>query len=165
MIHWRLNSAEFWIWQHGRLWHLKNRLAAASCSSLSGEIFRPYVQSINNQECARCAFGIPAMPVLNPFNSREPQSVCLGRGVENPHTAKAVGSRHLCFKSQHSYYGFHVACKVLCICFGQSLLGMPSHIKMLGIHPLRTNNPCKARFLKDDIAVEDSGLICCGNHF
>ncbi len=129
-----------------------------------GETFRPYVQSINNQECARCAFGIPVMPVLNVFNSKEPQSVCLCRGVENPHTAKAVGSRHLCFKSQHSYYGFHVACKVLCICFGQSLLGLLSHIKMLGIHLLRTNKPCKALFLEHDIAVEDSGLMYRGNH-
>lgn len=39
MIHWRLNSAEFWIWKYGR--HLKNRLAAASRSSSSGVFFRP----------------------------------------------------------------------------------------------------------------------------
>lgn len=63
--------------------------------------------------------------------------------MENAHTPKAVGSRHLCFQSQHSYYGFHVACKVLCICFDHSLLGLPPHIKMLGIHLLGTNNPCE----------------------
>lgn len=84
-------------------------------------------------------------------------SVCVcGEGT---HTLKAVGSRHLCFESQHSYYGFHVACKVLCICFDQSLFGMPSHIKMLGIHLLGTNNPCEARFLKHDTAVKDGGLV------
>lgn len=33
------------------------------------------------------------------------------------HTSKAVGSRHLCFKFQRSYYGFHFACKALSICF------------------------------------------------
>ncbi len=81
--------------------------------------------------------------------------VCVWR----THTPKAVGSRHLCFESQHSYYGFHVACKVLCICFDQSLFGMPSHIKMLGIHLLGTNNPCKALFLKHDIAIKDGGFF------
>lgn len=40
-IHWRLNSAEFWNWKCGRLQRLKNRQAAASCSSFSGGIFRP----------------------------------------------------------------------------------------------------------------------------
>lgn len=74
-------------------------------------------------------------------------------------TQKVVGSRHLCFESQHSYYGFHVACKVLCICFDQSLFGMPSHIKMLGIHVLGTNNPRKALFQKHDMAVEGGGLF------
>lgn len=68
-----------------------------------------------------------------------PKSLC----TQIAHTPKAVGSRHLCFKSQHSYYGFHVACKVLCICSDQSLFGMPSHIKMLGIHLLRIYNPHK----------------------
>lgn len=75
------------------------------------------------------------------------------------HTQKVVGSRHLCFESQHSYYGFHVACKVLCICFDQSLFGMPSHIKMLGIHVLGTNNPRKALFQKHDLLVEQVGIF------
>lgn len=82
----------------------------------------------------------------------------LGRGVfvcgERTHR-----KLWLCFESQHSYYGFHVACKVLSICFDQSLFGMPSHIKMLGIHLLRTNKPCKALFLKHEIANENRGLI------
>lgn len=75
------------------------------------------------------------------------------------HTQKVVGSRHLCFESQHSYYGFHVACKVLCICFDQSLFGMPSHIKMLGIHVPGTNNPRKALFQKHDMPVERRSLF------
>lgn len=79
--------------------------------------------------------------------------------VEHVHknTAKAVGSRHLRFKSQHSYYGFHEACKVLCICFDQPLFGLTSHIKILGIC-LRISNPCKACFLKHDIVFRDSSL-------
>lgn len=100
------------------------------------------------------------MPVLSPFNRGEPQNTLL-RAEEKlrAHTPKAVGSRHLCFESQHSYYGFHVACKVLCICFDQSLFGMPPHIKMLGIHLPGTNNPCKALFLKHGFAAEEGGLI------
>lgn len=105
------------------------------------------------------------MPVFNLFNSIEPQcvwakvSVC----VESAHTPKAVGSRHLCFKSQHSYYGFHVACKVLCICFDQSLFGMPSHIKMLGIHLLGTYNPCKACLILLSRMAVSFGIFC-DNH-
>lgn len=53
----------------------------------------------------------------------------------------AVGSRHLCSEPLNSYYGFHVACRDLCICFDRSLFGMPSLIKMLGIHLIRTNDP------------------------
>lgn len=70
-------------------------------------------------------------------------------------TVKAVGSRHLRFKSQHSYYGFQEACKVLCICFDQPLFGSTSHIKILGIH-VRISNSCKACFLKSDVAFRDS---------
>lgn len=88
------------------------------------------------------------------------ENLSLGpRSVWRIHTPKAVGSRHLCFESQHSYYGFHVACKVLCICFDHSLFGMPPHIKMLGIHPLRTNKPCQALFLRRHFAVKDGGSI------
>lgn len=75
------------------------------------------------------------------------------RSVWSKHTPEAVASRHLCFASLHSYYGFHVACKVLCICFDQSLFGMPSHIKMLGIHLLKTNKPSTVLFLKRGFAV------------
>lgn len=74
-------------------------------------------------------------------------------------TPKAVGSRHLCFESEHSYYGFHVACKVLCICFDQSLFGMPPLIKMLGIRLRSTNNPCKALVLKHDVTDKYCGLF------
>lgn len=74
-------------------------------------------------------------------------------------TPKAVGSRHLCFESQHSYYGFHVACKVLCICFDQSLFGMPPLIKMLGIRLLSTNNPYEALVRKHDITDKYCGLF------
>lgn len=94
---------------------------------------------------------ISVMSVLNPFNSGEPHCIW---SVCSEHTPEAVGSRHLCFQSQHSYYGFHVACKVLCICFDQSLFGMPSHIKMLGIHLLRTNKPSRVLFLQHDFAVK-----------
>lgn len=89
------------------------------------------------------------------FGKKESVSVC----GEYTHTPKAVGSRHLCFKSQHSYYGFHVACKVLCICFDQSLFGTPSRIKMLGIHFLGTHNPCKACFLERGTTVKDGAFI------
>lgn len=43
------------------------------CSSFWGEFFWGYLQSINKQKYTRCAFGIPEMPLLNLFNSREPQ--------------------------------------------------------------------------------------------
>lgn len=67
--------------------------------------------------------------------------------AEIAHT-ESCGKQAFMLRSQHSYYGFHVACKVLCICFDQSLFGVLSHIKMLGIHLLRTNNPCEAVVLK-----------------
>lgn len=46
-------------------------------------------------------------------------SVCVHL-TKTAHTPEAVGSSHFCSQSQHGsccYYGFHVACKVLCICF------------------------------------------------
>lgn len=95
-----------------KIWTSKNQRAAASCSSRENML--AYLQSINKQKYTWRAFGIPNMPVLNLLDSTEPQFFW-GRTVDSVHTPNVVGSRHLCFKSEHSYYGFHEVCKVLCM--------------------------------------------------
>lgn len=63
-----------------------------------------YLQFIHKKKCTRCAFGIPDVPVLNPFNSLQPQCVkarelmYLESTHTQAHTSKAVGSGRLCFK-------------------------------------------------------------------
>lgn len=93
MIHWQLNSAEFWIWEYGRVWqqHLKTDWLLHH-APLSREEFQAYIQSINKQKCTRWAFGIPVMPVLSPFNSREPQCFWAEECVESAHT-KSCGKQ------------------------------------------------------------------------
>lgn len=125
----------------------KNPQAAASCIAFWGEILDLY--TIYKQ--TTCLFGS--------FQHREPWCIWADECVQRVNTPEAVGSRHLCFESQHSYYGFHVACKVLCICFDQSLFGMPPHITMLGIYLLRTSKARKALFGKHDFAFENIVMI------
>lgn len=142
----------------------KKRLAAASCSSSLGEIFRSMYNLYTNKN-ALCVHLVFLSCLFSIHSTVEDFTVFGPRSVWSEHTPEAVGSRHLCFESQHSYYGFHVACKVLCICFDQSLFGVPSHIKMLGIHLLRTNKPCRVLFLKRDLAVKDGGFDLNSCHF
>lgn len=154
MIHWRLNSAEF---SDLKIWTTSETRLAVPLpwgENVFG-LFTIYKQTKIHSVCIWYSWNACVESA-----QWQRTSICLGRRVsmwehvhKNP--AKAAGSRRLRFKSQHSYYGFHEACKVLCICFDQPLFGLTSHIKILGLH-LVMSSPCKACFLKRDVAFRDS---------
>lgn len=109
----------------------------ASCSSFTSPTYRPMYKPRTHQRMHSGEFSISVISVVNPFNLIVESRTVFGPkrnvGEKNKTPLEAVGSWHLCSKSQHSYYGHHVACKVLCMCFDQSLFGVPSRIKMFGI--------------------------------
>ena len=113
----------------------------------------------HTSELSPCVFGIPVMSVANPFKSRGRRRARTEECAQQK-THQKLWRAGIYALSQHSYYGFHVACKVLCIYFDQSLFGMPSHIKMLGIQLHRTNKPSWVLFQKHDFAVKVGGFDC-----
>lgn len=91
------------------------------CSSFWGEIFfglfTIYKQTKIHSVCIWYSWNAydGICSIAENLNLLGQKSIYVEHVHKNP--AKAAGSRHLRFKSQHSYYGFHEACKVLCICF------------------------------------------------